>query len=174
MFNQVDNFGLSISDPRGLTLTGGLPFFGGAGNNYSAHAIAEAVQRARSDPGSFALVGANGGWMSKYATGIYSTQPADWSGESGFEVLDRAEDAIPLAQQAEGIAVLETYTLVPGKAREQAILIVRTDAGHRLCANADLGHPATSALIRDGMPFGARLALEADEAGRYLARLPDR
>ena len=27
----------------GLTLTGGLPFFGGAGNNYSMHAIAETV-----------------------------------------------------------------------------------------------------------------------------------
>ena len=35
----------------GLTLTGGLPFFGGAGNNYSAHAIAEAVQRGARRPG---------------------------------------------------------------------------------------------------------------------------
>ena len=25
-------------------MTGGLPFFGGAGNNYSMHAIAETVQ----------------------------------------------------------------------------------------------------------------------------------
>ena len=45
-------------DLRGLTLTGGLPFFGGAGNNYSMHAIAETVQRARSNPGTFGFVGA--------------------------------------------------------------------------------------------------------------------
>ncbi|HZZ89937.1 MAG TPA: acetyl-CoA acetyltransferase, partial [Caulobacteraceae bacterium] len=34
VFNICDALGLSPTDPRGLTLTGGLPFFGGAGNNY--------------------------------------------------------------------------------------------------------------------------------------------
>ena len=65
-------------DPRGLTVTGGLPFFGGAGNNYSMHAIAETVQRARANPGSYGFVGANGGIMSKYSVGVYSTTPAAW------------------------------------------------------------------------------------------------
>ena len=37
-----------LADPTRLTLTGGLPFFGGAGNNYSMHAIAAMV-------GSFAI-----------------------------------------------------------------------------------------------------------------------
>ena len=32
--------GIELDDPRGLTITGGLPFFGGPGNNYSLHAIA--------------------------------------------------------------------------------------------------------------------------------------
>ena len=95
VFNQCDHFGLSVDDPRGLTLTGGLPFFGGAGNNYSAHAICEAVQRVRGQRGSYALVGANGGWMSKYATGIYSTDPANWSGSERVAELPRATDAIP-------------------------------------------------------------------------------
>ncbi len=35
--------GLAEDDPRGLTVTGGLPFFGGPGNNYSMHGIAEMV-----------------------------------------------------------------------------------------------------------------------------------
>ena len=73
--------GIAPDDPRGLTLTGGLPYFGGAGNNYSAHAIAEAVARCRNQPGSTAMVVANGGFMSKYACGIYSTEAADWSCE---------------------------------------------------------------------------------------------
>ena len=55
---------------------GRLPFFGGAGNNYSMHAIAETVQRARRDPGTYGLVGANGGIVSKYSAGVYSTTPA--------------------------------------------------------------------------------------------------
>ncbi len=32
--------GIPEDDPRPLTVTGGLPYFGGAGNNYSSHAIA--------------------------------------------------------------------------------------------------------------------------------------
>src|SRR6185369_1581241 len=53
--NITETLGLSPSDARGLTLTGGLPYFGGAGNNYSMHAIAEAVARVREKPGSHAL-----------------------------------------------------------------------------------------------------------------------
>ena len=41
VFNICDGLGLAPEDPRGLTVTGGLPFFGGPGNNYSMHAIAE-------------------------------------------------------------------------------------------------------------------------------------
>src|SRR5271166_4163572 len=79
VFNICDGLGLDPEDPRGLTVTGGLPFFGGPGNNYSMHAIAETVQRARSAPGSYGLVGANGGIMSKYSVGVYSTTPAAWT-----------------------------------------------------------------------------------------------
>ncbi len=60
VFNQIDALGIAPDDPRGLTLTGGLPFFGGAGNNYSAHAIAEAVGRLRRNRKAYALIGANG------------------------------------------------------------------------------------------------------------------
>ena len=45
VFNICDGLPIAPDDRRGLTLTGGLPFFGGAGNNYSMHAIAETVQR---------------------------------------------------------------------------------------------------------------------------------
>ena len=37
--------GIDGDDPRGLTLTGGLPYFGGPGNSYSLHGIAETVCR---------------------------------------------------------------------------------------------------------------------------------
>jgi acetyl-CoA C-acetyltransferase len=171
VFNQIDHFGLGIDDPRGLTLTGGLPFFGGAGNNYSAHAIAEAVERARRDPGGFALVGANGGWMSKYATGIYSTEPADWSANDRFEKLPLAEDAVPLAKEPGERATVETYTINHSKAGSDAIFIGRNTAGERVVGNADLSDDATRDLFESGEPFGDTLSLEQDERGRTIGRL---
>jgi len=36
-----------------MSITGGLPFFGGAGNNYSTHAIASLVERLRADKESY-------------------------------------------------------------------------------------------------------------------------
>lgn len=171
VFNQCDHFGLSVDDPRGLTLTGGLPFFGGAGNNYSAHAIAEAVQRVRADRGAFALVGANGGWMSKYATGIYSTQPADWTSGDRFAVLPKASDRVPLAAGPVASAVVETYTITRSPGGDAAIFIGRTPSGERVVGNADLADPATARAFESGEPFGLRLALAADEAGRTVGRL---
>ena len=113
VFNICDGLGLDPTDPRGLTLTGGLPFFGGAGNNYSMHAIAETVQRARRAPGSYGLVGANGGIMSKYSAGVYSTAPAVWipdpSAERQAEINGWA--APEQARYADGPATIETYTV---------------------------------------------------------------
>lgn len=171
VFNQCDHFGLSADDPRGLTLTGGLPFFGGAGNNYSAHAIAEAVQRVRGDRGSFALVGANGGWMSKYATGVYSTEPADWSANDRFTVLPKATDKVPLAKGPVEAAVVETYTINRGPKGAEAIFIGRSDAGERVVGNADLSDAATAGAFESGGPFGLRLALVQDERGRNIGRI---
>jgi acetyl-CoA C-acetyltransferase len=171
VFNQCGHFGLAVDDPRGLTLTGGLPFFGGAGNNYSAHAIAEAVQRVRGDRGAFALVGANGGWMSKYATGIYSTEPADWSSNDRFAVLHKATDKVPLAKGPVDVATVETYTINHGPKGAEAIFIGRSEAGERVVGNADLTDPATALAFESGEPFGRRLALVQDERGRTVGRV---
>ena len=70
VFNIRDGLGIAEDDPRALTVTGGLPFFGGAGNNYSMHAIASMVRALRADPGAYGLVGANGGFLSKYSVGV--------------------------------------------------------------------------------------------------------
>ena len=42
------------------------------------HAIASTVTLGRASPGSYGLVGANGGMMSKYSTGVYTTAPVAW------------------------------------------------------------------------------------------------
>lgn len=64
--------GLADEDPRPLTITGGLPYFGGAGNNYVMHSIAEAMNRCRADRNIYGMVTANGYYCTKHAVGIYS------------------------------------------------------------------------------------------------------
>ena len=60
-----DEMGISLDDPRGLTITGGLPYFGGPGNNYVTHSIAEMMNKVRARPGIKGLVTANGNDITK-------------------------------------------------------------------------------------------------------------
>lgn len=155
VFNLLDAFGLDRADPRGWTLTGGLPFFGGAGNNYSAHAIAEAVARCRAVPDSTALVGANGGIMSKYAAGVYSTRPADWQ-QPRWRSLAKIASAFAVKDQHDGPAVLDSFTIQPTKTGEVATIIARTGSA-RLCANSS--YPAVHARLRTTLVIGSAVTI---------------
>ncbi|HYL34711.1 MAG TPA: hypothetical protein VEV17_02225, partial [Bryobacteraceae bacterium] len=94
--------GLAEDDPRGLTVTGGLPYFGGPGNNYVTHSISEMMRRLRAHPGRCGLVTANGNYVTKHSFGIYSTTPVRgaWRRESPA-VLQAELDALPKAQLVE-------------------------------------------------------------------------
>ena len=68
--------GLALDDPgRSLTVTGGLGFAGGPGNNYVSHSIASMAERLRADPGSTGLVTGLGWYSTKHAVGVWSTTP---------------------------------------------------------------------------------------------------
>ncbi len=120
--------GLAEDDPRDLTVTGGLPYFGGPGNNYVMHSIAEMVQRVRAKPGSFGLVTANGNYVTKHAAGLYSTTPLDkpWQRETPA-VLQRELDGLPKApftETPDGPALVESYTVVHGKTGPELGIVV--------------------------------------------------
>lgn len=161
VFNLLDAFGLDRDDPRGWTLTGGLPFFGGAGNNYASHAIAEAVARCRAVPGARVLVGANGGIMSKYAAGLYSTEPADWS-QSRWHSLDKVKPAFAVLDSLDGEALAESFTIQPGKAGETATVVARAGEARVLANSTD---PATCAELRKGKVGGRPVRIEEGENG---------
>jgi acetyl-CoA C-acetyltransferase len=182
VFNICDGLGLSPGDPRGLTVTGGLPFFGGPGNNYSMHAIAETVQRARADPGTFGFVGANGGIMGKYSAGVYSTAPAPWRGDrsGGLQAEVDAWAAPAQALHADGWATIETYTVKRGRDGGAAGIVVgRLDGdGRRFLARADdrdTGDRDTEErqtgvidLLSAGEPVGERVYARSSEAGNRV------
>ena len=108
--------GIRVDDPRGLTLTGGLPFFGGPGNNYSMHAIATLVSTLRAEPAKFGLITANGGYLSKHATGIYSAVPVrgEWERGERVNVQEQIEamESPRFTPNPQGEARVETYTVV--------------------------------------------------------------
>lgn len=160
VFNFCDGMGLAPDDPRGLTLTGGLPYFGGPGNNYSLHAIAETAMRMRSAPGAFGLVAANGGIMSKYSVGVYSTEPADWAPGRGAELSEEvaARPRVGVAVRPEGSGTVETYTVRYDWPERTGIVIGRLDAdGSRFLALVE--DPDLLGLLSEGDPLGARIAV---------------
>ncbi len=112
---QLGAQSLGLALGRQLTRTGGLTFAGGPWNNYAMHAIATVVTDLRAAPGELGLVWANGGYATKHAFGIYSTEPP----ARGFchDNPQSAIDALPQRELAEpadaaGPATIEAYTVM--------------------------------------------------------------
>jgi acetyl-CoA C-acetyltransferase len=172
VFNICDGLGLAPDDPRGLTLTGGLPFFGGAGNNYSMHAIAETAARARANPGRYGFVGANGGVMSKYSAGVYSTTPAAWRPDDSG-ALQTEIDGWPApaqARHADGWATIETYTVKHGRdGARTGIVIGRLEPGGRRFADrTDDRDTGTVDLLSAREPIGERVYVRSFGFGNRI------
>ncbi|OSS49671.1 hypothetical protein B5807_05967 [Epicoccum nigrum] len=102
-----------LGGTKPLTLLGGLTSFGGAGNNYSMHALTEMTRQLRAGRGKKGLVLCNGGVLSYQHVVVLGTEPRGSPYPVGNplpEVLDDVE--VPaLAEQAEGECVVETYTV---------------------------------------------------------------
>lgn len=101
--------GMGDDDPRALTQTGGLPFFGGPGNNYSLHAIASMVDTLRQHSDDIGLVFANGGWMSKHAVGIYSARPPKTPWVYPAQKWQDTSPLVAFTEIANGPASIESY-----------------------------------------------------------------
>ena len=166
VFNICDGMDIAPDDPRGLTLTGGLPFFGGAGNNYSMHGVAETVARMRSAPGQFGLVGANGGILSKYSVGVYSTTPTEWKPD-GSAQLQSQIGGLPgqaVTETADGAATIETYTVRRDSGRLTGIIIGRLAAdGTRFLSTTE--DAELIALLTDGDPLGSSVRVRSFDYG---------
>jgi acetyl-CoA C-acetyltransferase len=132
--------GIAPDDPRPLTLTGGLPYFGGPGNNYSMHAIAEVMARTRARPGSVGLVTALGWYLTKHAMGVYAATPKDGpfvrEDPAPRQALLDAQTAPELAMEPSGDGTIETYTVLHDRdgAPVRGLVIGRLGDGRRFLA----------------------------------------
>jgi acetyl-CoA C-acetyltransferase len=113
-----DALGIQGDDRRGLTVTGGLPFAGGAGSNYMLHSIAAMVDVLRGDPGSLGLVSGVGMHMTKHAFGLYSTDPAPIAPPNSAAVqagLEHDHPPMPITDTYAGSATVVSYTVAHGR-----------------------------------------------------------
>jgi acetyl-CoA C-acetyltransferase len=78
--------GLDPAEGPELTVTGGLPYFGGPGNNYVSHALVTMGEKLAGRE-AFGLVTGLGWYMTKHSWGIYSGRPP----KEGFLYLDLSE-----------------------------------------------------------------------------------
>jgi len=132
--------GLGEDDPRGFTVTGGLPYAGGPGNNYTLHALATMVERVSAEPGAKGLVTGNGWYLTKHSATVVSSAPREGGDRPAPAASAKAAEAPPTTSAtdpAEGRATLETYTVLYDRdgAPERGIVLGRTAEGRRFVAN---------------------------------------
>ena len=137
--------GIPEDDRRDLSVTGGLPFFGGPGNNYSMHAIAAVVDLIRKDRSRKAMVTANGWYLTKHAIGVYagssSGQPWDDRDDSPVQRSINAK-ALPMPiERASGSMMVEAYVIQHDKAGKpvKGTVVGRLEDGGRALAVIDAG-----------------------------------
>jgi acetyl-CoA C-acetyltransferase len=112
-----DALGITDDDTRPLTVTGGLPYHGGAGSNYMTHSIATMADVLRADPGSYGMVSGVGMHMTKHVFGVYSTEPGDVAPPEQAAVR-AALDAAPtpaIVERHDGEATVAAYSVVHGR-----------------------------------------------------------
>jgi len=138
----AEHMALPIDGSRALTLTGGLPYFGGPGNNYSLHAMAEAVAQLRPSADEvkarYAMVTANGGMLSKHASVIYSTRASDIDWAKADTRVQNTTAAMPICE-APSAGVIVSYVLHPDATGQVgAIIIARTaEQEHFVASSVD-------------------------------------
>jgi acetyl-CoA C-acetyltransferase len=149
--------GLPVDDPaRPLTVTGGMTFAGGPGNNYGTHALATMVATLRDRPGTTGLTTGLGWYVSRHSIGLYGTEPPSVRAvdggrlpegtvvetAAGFAWADpqAAVGALPQCSpdaDAQGEVTVETYSVPFGRggSPERAVVACRTLDGRRAWAH---------------------------------------
>ena len=150
---------LGITDDRGLTVTGGLPYHGGPGSNYATHALAAMTETLRRDPGSYGLVTGVGMHMTSHAAALWSTMPPP--GVPNPSPGPGAQPAtVPVTAGAEGPATVATFsTTFNREGPEWTALICDLPDGSRCYARLD--EPAGA----DDELEGTVVKLEAGDRG---------
>ena len=168
----AQHLSLPIDGSRDLTVTGGLPYFGGPGNNYSMHALAEIVMQLRQRPDQYALVTANGGVLSKHASGVYSRRPStiDWSThETKTNIADIPVHSIDYAPSG---GTIVSYTIYPDHSGAlQVIVLAQTNSNKRFVAINAKDDTTTALAMTTEEPSGKAIIITPGNNGKLYFQL---
>lgn len=165
--------GLPINHLPDLSITGGLCFFGGPGNNYTMHSIAHAVERLRKKREEFGFISGLGHLLTEYSIGIYSGREPEkaWSRDAQHIIQQRI-DALKsprFCEKPEGHATVETYTVLHDSldGEPYSIIIARLDSGERCLATTKKGSALVSQMEKEEF-IGYRGHVKNGNDGRNL------
>lgn len=168
-----DALGMAKDNPQALTVTGGLPYFGGPGNNYTMHAIATMIARLREAPGEWGLVTGNGWYVTKHSLGIYSTTrpKAEFNRQDPAilqQKIDQAEHPT-LNTHPSGKGTVETYTVLFGRSGdpERGVIIGRLSDGQRFIAHTS-SEPSLLSWMVDQSPIGKSGVVKHNDASNLF------
>jgi acetyl-CoA C-acetyltransferase len=167
----LDALGIAPGDPRGVTVTGGLPFAGGAGSDYLTHSIATMVDVLRADPGTLGLVTGVGMHLTKHVACVYGTEPGPVVVPDLAALQARLDDEhppVPITERATGPASVATYTVAHGRDGnpEWGLAVCDLPDGSR--AYARIEDPALLAEVEATEWVGAEVCLTPGESDRNL------
>jgi acetyl-CoA C-acetyltransferase len=137
------SLGLESDDPREVSVTGGLPYFGGPGNNYALHAIATITDKIRRNPHLKAMITANGWYNSKQSVGVYGATPPvnpwEYRDDSSVQREIEKQELPPPREIAEGSLTIEAYMIRhdAAGAPERGTVIGRLADGSRALADIE-------------------------------------
>jgi acetyl-CoA C-acetyltransferase len=167
-----DALGIKGDDPRGLTVTGGLPFAGGAGSNYMLHSIAAMVDVLRADPGSQGVVSGVGMHMTKHCYAVYSTTPGDVV-VPDQKLVQQSLDVrgpVPITDQHNGPVTIASYTVAHGRDGAPEWGLVIGDLGDGSRAYGKVDDVALLAEMEASEFVGATVALVPADGGVNLVK----
>jgi acetyl-CoA C-acetyltransferase len=160
---------LGLPDETDTSVTGGLTFFGGPGNDYMLHAVVAMVRALRTGDGTTGLLYGNGGFLTKHHGLVVRAGTADQPYAVDSAKLD-AElqagiDELPapsLVTDATGPATIEAWTVVydPDGTPATGIAVCRVGDGNRTLANVVDG--VERLLAGDPVGSGGTLRRDGD------------
>jgi acetyl-CoA C-acetyltransferase len=171
--------GIATDDDRGLTVTGGLPYFGGPGSNYVGHSIATMVERLRAagDRRARGLVTGVGWYLTKHSVGVYATEPPpDGTGFRAVDTGPPAAEAVAVTAEVQQItpAEVEAATAVHDRsgAPVSVPVISRLPDGTRVAAAARPGDETQAAAeaVAAGRMVGAHIDIHPGAPPTYSIR----
>ena len=162
-----DALGIAPTDPRGLTVTGGLPYHGGPASGYLTHSIAATVEKLRRDPAALGLVSGVGMHMTKHVFGCYSGSP----GAVAPPPTPAKPMTTPVVATHDGDATVAAYSVVHGRdgAPEWALLVCDLPGGARTYARVDDPEVCRAAEIAE--LIGTAVRLEPREVDGPMGRV---